>query len=49
MTDLARLDSVAKYRKVGLGRKRELMERGKVIDLDYYKATTGRKAEAKTG
>jgi len=36
LTDHARLDSVTKYRKVGVSRKRELMERGKVVDIKDY-------------
>ena len=40
LTDHARPDSVTKYRKVGVERKRELMERGKVVDLDNYRTTT---------
>ena len=45
LTDHARLDSVKKYRKIGLQRKRELMERGKILDLNYSKTTPkGKKA-----
>lgn len=40
LTDHARLDSVTKYRMVGLQRKRELMERGKVVQLKNYQKTT---------
>jgi len=43
LTDHARPDSVTKYRKVGVERKRELMERGKVVDLDNYRTTTSQK------
>ena len=41
LTDHARLDSVKRYAKVGLGRKRELMERAAgVINLIDYQQTT---------
>jgi integrase len=43
LTDHARLDSVKKYRKIDLNRKRELMERGKVLDMDYFKTTSKQK------
>jgi integrase len=45
LTDHARLDSIAKYRKIGVKRKRELMEKVRLVDPDYYKTTTnGRKS-----
>lgn len=40
LTDHARLDSVKKYRIVGLQRKRELIERGRIMDINHYKTTT---------
>lgn len=43
LTDHARLDSVRKYRIVGLQRKRELIERRKVVDLNTFKTTTEKK------
>jgi integrase len=43
LTDHARRDSVLRYTKVVLERKRKMMERGKVVDLDYYKTTTNGK------
>ena len=45
LTDHARLDSVKKYRIVGLDRKRELMEKEKVVSLDAYRTHTSPKTE----
>ena len=38
-----RLDSVSRYAKTGLTRKRELLERGDVISMMHYKSTTKEK------
>lgn len=40
LTDHARMDSVKKYRKVGLDKKRRLMDKPRIVDKSYNKTNT---------